>query len=433
MKNYLFFIFIILGMNFACSSDEDSIIDENPDIPTDVEDSTSDNASMPIQMWIDAHANLDRFGTKANITNYLKKLQEAGFNEVYLDVKPGIGYAMYDSDILPSLKKWGTITVDRDWDYLQFWLDESEKYGISVIASISVLGFGDTKTKQGVVFEDDTWNGKTQMAMKNNDPNNIVDIRDQPEPDGAMLNPCFPEVQDFVISIVEEIATKYPKIKGVCLDYCRWYGAEYGFGDATIAAFETYSGKTVASRNEVITATGGIGPLYKDWIEFRTMTITNLITNIRSKLKSIDPEKELHLWASADWGSRYSVGQNWASKEYIPTGSRYTTTYNKTGFADQLDVFSLGAYADAVWESENPGSVWSVQYFVTNYADYIKEDCKVYGSIAAYAYGTNSTAISDAIYLCLKNTEGVMVFDISHVVNSNQWEAIKTGINRVVN
>ena len=432
MRNYLFFIFIIMGgMSFTCSSDEENVV-ETPEIPKDVEDSTSDNANKSIQMWIDAHANLDRFATKANITTYLKKMQDAGFNEIYLDVKPGIGYALYDSDILPSLKKWGTIMIERDWDYLKYWLDESEKYGISVIASLSVLGFGDTQTKEGLVYDDDTWNGKTQMAMKNNDPNNIVDIRDQLEPDGVMLDPCFPEVQSFVISIIEEIATKYPKIKGICLDYCRWYGAEYGFGDATITAFETYSGEKVANRNEIITATGGIGPLYKDWIEFRSMTITNLISSVRSKLKSINPEMELHLWASADWGSRFSVGQNWASKKYIPTGIRYTPTYNKTGFADQLDVFSLGAYADAVWKSENPGSVWSVQYFVTNYSDYIKGDCKVYGSIAAYAYGSNVTAISDAIYLCLKNTEGVMVFDISHVVNSNQWEAIKTGVKRVI-
>lgn len=54
------------------------------------------------------------------------------------------------------------------------------------------------------------------------------------------------------------------------------------------------------------------------------MCITNLITNIRSKVKTINPDMEIQLWASADWGSRYSVGQNWASKKYIPDpGIRY--------------------------------------------------------------------------------------------------------------
>ena len=74
---------------------------------------------------------------------------------------------------------------------------------------------------------------------------------------------------------------------------------------------------------------------------------------------------EIQLWASADWGSRYSVGQNWASKKYIPDpGIRYTEKYNETGFANQLDVFVLGAYAEAVWIKDNPNSVWSVENFV---------------------------------------------------------------------
>lgn len=186
------------------------------------------------------------------------------------------------------------------------------------------------------------------------------------------------------------------------------------------------------SNNDIITATGGIGPIYKDWIEFRSMAVTNLITNIRTKVKSINPKLELHLWASADWASRYSVGQNWASKNYKPTPSGiYTDTYSKTGFADQLDVFSLGAYTDNIFISENPGSVWSVENFVTTYDKFTKGDCKVYGSFASYAYGTTASKVSDAVYLSLKNTEGVMAFEISHVINNNQWGAIKAGIDRV--
>ncbi len=430
---YLFLLLILWGTVSACSSKEGNLSDDGgQEIPTDVEDTTTDDTDKRIQMWIDASANFSRFETKSNITSYLEKMKEAGFNEIYLDVKPGIGYALYDSEILPELTTWNGVTIERDWDYLEYWIEEAENYGISVIASISTLGYGDPDTEEGLIYDDDDWDGKTQMEMQNSDPNDIVDIRDQTDVDAAMLNPCLSEVQDLVISIVEEIVTKYPKLKGICLDYCRWYGANYGFGDASIAAFETYSGETVSSKNDIITATGGIGSQYKEWIEFRSMTITNLVTNICSKVKSINSEMEFHLWASADWGSRYSVGQNWASKDYIPSGVRYTDTYYKTGFADQLDVFSLGAYTEYVWKSEYPGSVWTVENFVTTYSDYIMKDCNVCGSIASYAYGSDASDISDAIYLCLKNTDGLMVFDISHVINYSQWDAIEDGISRVV-
>lgn len=430
MKKIVLLVSIFISL-ISCKTDktEPEYIEHN--IPVDIDKGTV--AAKPIQMWIDAHANLSLFADKANITRYMEKMKATGFTEVYVDVKPGIGYALYDSDILPQLTKWENVTVNRDWDYLGFWLQEAERLDMSVIASVSVMGYGYTKTKEGLVYDSNTWDGKTQMGLKDaSKPTVLTDIRNDLTVDGAMLNPCLPEVQNFVVSIIAEVATKYPKLKGIALDYCRWWSADYGFGDATISAFKAYSGKTLSSNNDIVTSTGGIGPIYKDWIEFRSMAVTNLITNIRTKVKSINPKLELHLWASADWSSRYSVGQNWASKNYKPTpNSIYTDTYSKTGFADQLDVFSLGAYTENIYTSENPGSVWSVENFVTTYDKFTKGDCKVYGSFASYAYGTNANKVSDTVYLSLKNTDGVMAFEISHVINNNQWDAIEAGIDRV--
>ena len=434
MPKYILSIFIILYSFIACSEPKKSE-EPAPEIPIDIERPES-SKDKSIQMWIDAHANFSRFATKDNIKTYLERIKNTGFNEIYVDVKPGIGHALYNSDILPKLTKWGNEEVKRDWDYLGYMIEEAERLEIKVIASISTLGFGYTRTQEGLVYEDKKWDGKTQMAMLNLNPNNIEDIRTRTNVDAAFLNPVYPEVQTFVISVIEEIITKYPKLKGICLDYCRWYnndeGRYYGFEDATISAFETYSGVKVNSKNDIITATGGQGPLFAQWTEFRSMTITNLITNIRSKVKAIDPNKEIHLWASAHWSSRYSVSQNWASKKYTPSGGQYTSNYNKTGFADQLDVFSLGAYADAVWKSEAPGSDWSVENFVTTYDRYTMGDCKVIGSIGSYSYGSRTSSISDAVYLCIKNTSGIMVFELSHVINNNQWAAIKDGIDRAL-
>ena len=434
-------LLLVSFLTLACSGNDP--VEEPPIPPVDIEKPTVEKGEKAVQLWVDAHANFTRLSTKQNITMYLQKMKETGFNEAYVDVKPGIGYALYDSDILPKLTKWGSETVNRDWDYLQFWIDEGEKYDIKVIASISTLGFGSTTYKEGLVYDSNTWDGKTQMAMVNNNPNNIEDIRNRSGIDAAFLNPALPEVQSFVISIVDEIVRKYPKLKGFCLDYCRWYNngnltsegqgsRYYGFEPATLSAFETWSGVKLNNANDIITSGGSMGPQFGKWTEFRSMTITKLITDIRSKIKSINPDMELHLWASAHWASRYSVSQNWASKKYIPSGGQYTSTYHQTGFADQLDVFSLGAYADAVWKSEAPGSDWSVENFVTTYDRYTMGDCKVNGSIGSYSYGGRASAISDAVYLCLKFTDGLMVFELGHVINGNQWDAIKKGIDRVI-
>ncbi|MDR0692294.1 MAG: family 10 glycosylhydrolase [Prevotellaceae bacterium] len=422
---------LLLLLFAACSGKNDNPNGgEEPDVP--VIDRPGEKVNKPVQLWIDAHANFSRLSSKANITTYLKQMKETGFNEIYLDVKPGIGHALYDSDILPKLTNWGSETppINRGWDYLGFFIEEAEKLDISVIASISALGYGVPTLQEGPIYKDNRWDGKTQMEMIGNNPNNIVDIRTQTSANTAMLNPCLAEVQTFVVSIVEEIVTKYPKLKGICLDYCRWFGAYYGFSDATMAAFEVYSGERVTNRNDIITATNGVGPLYTKWIEFRSMAITNLVTNIRSAVKAIHPSMEIHLWADGYWGSRYQLGQNWASKKYTPSGYAYTDTYSKTGLADQMDVFSLGAYREHVWKSET--SEGTVEGYVTSYSQYTMGDCKVCGSIFSYLYGSNKTAISDAVYLCLKNTDGVMVFDLSHVLNYDQWGAIKEGVGRVI-
>ena len=65
------------------------------------------------------------------------------------------------------------------------------------------MGYGYTKGKEGPIYEDSRWDGKTQVMLpENNDPTQLVDIRDQEDVDAAMLNPCLPEVQEFFISIV---------------------------------------------------------------------------------------------------------------------------------------------------------------------------------------------------------------------------------------
>jgi uncharacterized lipoprotein YddW (UPF0748 family) len=431
-KYFLFILYLGLSLFLACSSGSKPNNGENPEIPTDP-NKPGETIDKPVQLWIDAHANFSRFATKESIKSYLDKMKSTGFNEIYLDVKPGIGYALYNSDILPKLTKWGNETVTRDWDYLAYWIEEAEKLDIKVIASLATLGFGDVKNKEGLVFDDNRWDGKTQMKMDNHNPDKLVDMRDQSNVDAVFLNPAIPEVQTFVISIIGEIAQKYPKLKGICLDYCRWWDGNHGMSDASIAAFEAYSGENVTSRNNIITASGGVGTQFQKWIEFRSMTITNLVTGIRTKIKSVNPKMELHVWASANWAGCYATGQNWASKKYTPAaGYAYTSTYSKTAYADQLDVFSLGAYAEAVWKKDNPNSVWSVENFVTTYNTFTMGDCKVNGSINTPTYGTNANAISDAVYLCLKNTDGLMVFDIVHVINFNQWAAIKDGIARVI-
>lgn len=428
--------FAAVGIALVSCSDDDPIdyaaLAPEPPIPDGVNEEI---VIKPKAMWIDAHANFQRLSTKAGIDIELQKIKDYGFNMIYLDVKPGNGYALYKSDILPPCNQIGSLTVTRDYDdYLGYFLEKCEELDIDVVASIVATGFGhhSGEVKQGFVFDNwDKWGDKCQVRSDANDPNLKVNIADDPKQSVVMLTPRSPEVQNLIVSIVSEIVTKYPKIKGISLDYLRYCnndGGWYGMGDIDLNGYAEYWNEAKPTNTEIVTETGGIGPKFAKWIEYRSATVTALLGRIRETAKRINPDCEIHLWASAQWNSRYSIGQNWASKRYIPTGSQYTSTYNKTGFADLLDVFVTGAYSEKVWISEDPSTEWTVENFVTSWNKYIMGDCKCYGSIAAYALDEQKN--SDATYLCLSNTDGFMTFELSHVNNRNLWNSTQQGILR---
>lgn len=427
----------------ACS--EDDAIDPNADAPEPPTPAVieTETTVKPKAMWIDCHANFVKLAQKRNIDSELVKIKNAGMNMIYLDVKPGNGYALYKSDLLPYCNTFADLTVTRDYDdYLGYFLEKCEEYNIDVIGSIGAMGWGmqSTSYKQGFVYDNwAVWKNKVQVRSDSNDPNLLVSIDQDVDyvpgyknPQSVtMLDPMYPEVQSLLVSVAVELVTKYPKLKGISLDYLRYANNEggwFGMSDDNMRGYAEYWGESVPNHLEIVTAAGGTGPKFAKWIEFRSMTVTNLIKRVHDAVKAVNPDCEIHLWAGADWVGRYAVGQNWASKKFKPTGYQYTENYNKTGFADLIDVFITGAYSEKVWINDLPGSIWTVENFVTTWNNYIMGDCKCYGSIAAYAL--DHQGISDATYLCLKHTDGYMNFELSHVNNFNHWDATLEGIKR---
>lgn len=434
IKKYLIGVAATAMSLTACSDDNFDPFANAPEPPVPVV-TPEPPVIKPKAMWIDCHANFERLSTKAGIDAELKKIKDYGLNTIYLDVKPGNGYALYKSDILPYCNTYLDLTVTRDYDdYLGYFLEKCDELGIDVIASVVATGFGSQNAtmQQGYIFDHwDQWNDKLQVRSINGDPDKTVSIADDRTQPIVLLSPASVEFQNLLISVVSEIVTKYPKIKGISLDYLRYNnndGGYYGMGDLDLKGYASYWSETVPQKTEIVTLSGGIGPKFAKWVEYRSAMVTNTLSRVRNAVKKINPDCEIHLWASADWGSRYSVGQNWASKNYKPTGAQYTDTYSKTGFADLLDVFVTGAYSESVWIKDNPSSVWSVENFVKSWDKYIMGDCKCYGSIAAYAL--DETKNLDATYLCLRNTDGFMTFELSHVNSRNLWISTQRGILR---
>lgn len=429
---YALSLFLLAG----CTSHDD-IGDDGVIVPPVVTNPSTEKVIKPKCMWLTAYdVNFNNLRNPESVKKYLNYCKLAGINLIYADCTAQTGYTYGD---VPSFKR----SPIPDWDWFDCIANTCDELDLDLVVGLSPLLVGDPKTRTGVAYDSNRWDGKTQCKkVKEGNTYKVVDSRDDITTVATVLDPTIPEVREYAAQMSVAVAQAYKdhkSFKGISLDYVRWANGDddgnwYGYGDATVRNFESETGIKINSLDEFINAGGGFGTYFTEWVYFRTEAVTRTIKLIYERVKAAIPDCEIHLWASAQWGSRYSVGQNWATQSYVPQGAQYIAGYEKTGFAEYLDVFILGAYANDVYIKDNPGSDWTVENFVTSYTRYIPKNhpCKVYGSLAAYAY-TNADKkeqqMRDATFLALRHTDGLMVFELGHVSNLNHWSAIKAGID----
>ena len=148
-----------------------------PDIPVEVPVTEVDRSDYPKAAWALAFINVNNLNTREKVESELSKAVKYGLNEIWLDVKPSTGKALYDSDLLPRFESWGEQSVPEGYDYLGTVLEVAEQKGIKVVAAINTLGFGDTQTRTGLLYESSRWEGHTQCKLEGGEVKDIVDLQ----------------------------------------------------------------------------------------------------------------------------------------------------------------------------------------------------------------------------------------------------------------
>lgn len=389
----------------------------------------TESNEKPKYLWFDAEANYKRFASKDSISFYLDKAKQTGFNQIVVDVRPVQGDVLYDSDFMPLLTESDGFKAERNWDYLQFFIDEAHKRSLKVTVSTTIFPIGIPLNKAGMAFRDATWDGKTCVEYTKD--GTLIDIKNDVSKVAVFLNPVLPETQAFALKFIKEIVTKYD-FDGYALDYCRYPGDESDFSEASRLAFEKYIGQKVQNfPSDIFTwnvdGTKTPGILYKQWWEFRSMVIHDFIKKVRAEIQSIKPSVKLEYWAPSWIDSLYGQGQNWANKSYDPSIKKFgwaSSNYKNTGFAEHLDVFLCGTYLNEIYGKDNPESI---EFGIAKGNRVVGNACAVFGTIYALNHKTNA---EDAVYVCLSQSAGLMVFDIVQVIGFDLWDSIKKGIEK---
>ena len=387
----------------------------------------SSQFEKPKYLWFDAEANFERFSHKDSIRYYLDKTKETGFSHIVVDVRPIYGQVLYKrTKRMQPISHMRGKSVDRKWDYLKFFIKEARKRKLKVIASATIFPAGNPSTREGLAYEDSTWASKTVIEWT---PDGLKDIKDDKTKVAAFLNPSLPEVQDYALECIREIVSGYD-IDGFALDYCRYPDVQSDFSETSRRQFESYIGERVPSFPADIFHWNGRertdGPYAKKWFEFRSKVIHDFIQKARTAIKAIKPRVQVELWSPSWYGGLYENGQNWADKSYDPSMEYHWAGkgYSQTGFADLLDVFLLGTYLKVVYGLDNPESI---EYGIKRAKRLTKGSCSLFGTIMATI---NRADLPDAVAVCLEQTDGLMVFDIVHVIEQNTWNELKRGIER---
>ena len=406
-------------------------------------------------VWVSCEGNWEEFAnSRENIARDIAKLKECGFTDLVVDVRPTNGGVLFKSShAKPQTRMdcWtnrGYVFINRtaDFDYLQTFIDEGHKLGLRVHAVINTFvggclcpyGLG----SDGMLFEDSSKKSWASVVNTADGLVNTMDLLDDSVDYGAkFLSPINPQVQDYVLGIIADLAAY--DVDGIILDRCRFddYSLQSDFSDLMKSGFEEYCGKTISNwPSDVMKPgqsafNGSTTSLQKQWLEFRAKVIHDFVVKAADKVHSIKPEMKFGCYVGGWYSSYYYSGVNWASPKYDPKADGYYwagSNYKDFGYADHCDYMFIGAYASTgnIYGSGE----WTMEGFCKQAKRLFKGDVPFaggpdIGNGSGFENGGQGDLMDDIVEACMGNsTAGMFFFDLCHIRMHDYWDDIKGAI-----
>lgn len=405
----------------------------------------------PKLMWLDCSANWVRFSYPDSIKYYVAKCKDAGITHLILDVKGTSSEVSYKSDIAPEKRTWKGFTRPN-FDFVNTFISEAHANGMKIFASFNVFCEGHGIFKKGILYDTHKhWQSINYVPGKGLVKNTEIEGRGT-----AFTNPALKEVQDYELSIIKEVVGKF-NFDGVMLDRTRYDNIQSDFSEFSRNEFEKYIGKKLTRFPEDIYEwvktdkgyTRKDGPYFKEWIEWRASVIYGFFKRARKEVKAVNPKATFAAYTGAWYPSYYEVGVNWASKKYDPSKdfAWATKKYKKYAYAELLDFYTNGNYywnvtLDEYYKSNGKyrnetdseisvGDHLCVEGGCKYSRKLLKGAVPFCGGMYVEDYKNDANQFRKAVEMNLRESDGLMIFDIVHIINRNWWDVLKQGIDNV--
>ena len=273
--------------------------------------------------------------TREQIIATLDNLKANGFNNIFLETY------FHGKTIYPSqtMNKYG-FTVQNEaftgFDPLEVWVSEAHKRGIRVHIWFQSFYVGNKNPKadsSSILSVRPDWGNKTKRYA--DIPGATMSVS---EHNGYFIDPANPEIQTFLLELIDEIITTYHP-DGINLDYVR-------YPNANARSIQNSWGYTAYARNE-FKEEFGTDPInltmadvgWYDWNQYRR----NKITEFVEKVGKLGNEKHTYISAVIfpDIASALSTKQqdwrSWSQNAYIDGFTPLFLTFDSNMLASMMN------------------------------------------------------------------------------------------------
>jgi uncharacterized lipoprotein YddW (UPF0748 family) len=280
----------------------------------------------PKAIWVVRRA----YTAPEQIAELMERCRAAGFNTVLFQVR-GHGTVYYRSRLEPWAEEYRS---PPGFDPLAVACREAHRRGMALHAWVNVMPIW--RGQRPPPWPEHVYNAHPEWLW--------YDQTGRRQPLGSFyvsVNPCLPEVREYLVGVFEEIVRHYP-VDGLHLDYIRFpsdqspKGADYPYDARTLDLYARATGKSPRQDRAA-------------WSRWRTEQVTRLVRDIREMTRWARPGVRLTAacWADLDAARRdyFQDGAVWTRGGWVDLV--FTMNYTRRN-----DVFRT---RQEVWQRATAG------------------------------------------------------------------------------
>lgn len=253
-------------------------------------------------------------GTSAGIREAVKTCRQSGINHIFV-VMWNKGRTLYPSAVMKNTFGIGIDEQLQGRDPLRELIDAAHADSIKVYAWME---YGFAAENNG--FGEHILRLKPQWAALGQDGNVVV------KNGFKWMNALDPDVQDFMLSLLKEVATNYPDLDGIQGDdRLPALPTECGYNPAILAAYKQETGGSVPTHPKTDL----------NWVNWRANRLTLFAKRLYTELKAIRPKLQIAMAPSIYPFAKTEYLQDWP-------------TWVQNGWADlispQIYRYNIDAY-----------------------------------------------------------------------------------------